>query len=405
MLGALIFEDGKGELGPLADLRPACAIRTGALTTLERLALVLKIDAQAEVRGVFAPAAIAALAAEHTGLPVNDLGVVPATRDGVLLVNGRCALPPEGLGQLGVGEALTDGTSGHVLAARLSIADAKAFLIRFELPPKVSVRASTERVLLARPWDVIRTRDDAINIDLQSMMGRPTQELPPGVIGINDELIRISPDALIYPSVVLDAEHGPIFIDDHATIRPGAVVVGPAYIGKASSVLERTLIKANTAIGPVCKVAGEVGGSIFQGFSNKGHDGHLGDSWVGEWANFGAGTTNSNLLNTYGEVIAQSEPNGPRQRTGLQFLGCIVADHVKLAILTRIMTGSVFGTGSMIADPNPPTVVGRFEWLTPDRRQPYRFEKFIEVARAVMSRRKITLSKECEARLRALAPA
>jgi hypothetical protein len=156
----------------------------------------------------------------------------------------------------------------------------------------------------------------------------------------------------------------------------------------------------------VCKVAGEVGGTIFQGLANKSHDGHLGDSWVGSWANLGAGTTNSNLLNTYDQVIAQHAPNATRTRTGLQFLGAIIGDHVKTAIMTRIMTGSVFGTGSMLAALTPPTTVGRFERVTDGagqvNRQPYRFEKFMEVARAAMARRKVTPSAAYTARLREL---
>jgi hypothetical protein len=150
-------------------------------------------------------------------------------------------------------------------------------------------------------------------------------------------------------------------------------------------------------------VAGEVGGTIFQGYANKAHDGHLGDSWIGEWANFGAGTTNSNLLNTYGEVIAQASNGDQRVRTGLKFLGCIVGDHVKFAILTRIMTGSVFGTGSMIAKADAPTCVGRFEWITEERRQPYRWEKFAEVAEAAMARRTVKMSAAYAKRLKGLA--
>ena len=96
-----------------------------------------------------------------------------------------------------------------------------------------------------------------------------------------------------------------IVIADHAVIRPGATIIGPAYIGEHATVLERALIKAHTAVGPWCKVSGEVGGSIFQAYSNKGHEGHLGDSYVGEWVNLGAATTNSNLLNTYSEVVAK----------------------------------------------------------------------------------------------------
>ena len=133
------------------------------------------------------------------------------------------------------------------------------------------------------------------------------------------------------------------------------------------------------------------------------HEGHLGDSWVGRWVNFGAGTTNSNLLNTYGEVTMRLEPEGQRFRTGRQFLGAIIGDHVKFAILTRIMTGSVIGTGAMIATTAPPpTLVRRFAWMTDEGERTFRLDKFLETARAVMERRKVQLSETYQSAVREL---
>jgi UDP-N-acetylglucosamine diphosphorylase/glucosamine-1-phosphate N-acetyltransferase len=204
--------------------------------------------------------------------------------------------------------------------------------------------------------------------------------------------------------VFLDATLGHIVIDDDAVVRPGAIICGPAYIGPHSHVLDRCLIKPNTVIGPHCKVAGEIGGTIFQGFANKAHDGHLGDSYIGEWANLGAGTTNSNLLNTYGEVIAKAfGPDGKpgsNERTGEQFLGAIIGDHGKFAICTRIMTGAIVGTGTMWAATAPVTgTVPRFSWVTDAGVKPFAMAKFIEVARAVMGRRKVAMSAAYIARL------
>jgi UDP-N-acetylglucosamine diphosphorylase/glucosamine-1-phosphate N-acetyltransferase len=396
---AIVFDDGES-LGPLTDLRPSFAVRTGALATLERLALILKIEAKAELKGVWAPDGLAAISREQFGIPVNDPKSLGKDAKGALLVNGRCAAAAIGLGSLEDGAAIVSGDS--VVAARLTIKDARAFLGSASLPKGVKRSEAKSAMLLEQPWDVIRFRDAAMEFDLEALATRKTQALPPGVVGIHEEQVHISPEALIYPGVVLDAEHGRIVIDDGATIRPGSVIVGPAYIGAGSTVIDRALIKGHTAIGPVCKVAGEVGGTILQGYANKAHDGHLGDSWVGEWANFGAGTTNSNLLNTYGEVIAQASNGDKRVRTGLKFLGCIVGDHVKFAILTRIMTGSVFGTGSMIAKADAPTCVGRFEWITEERRQRYRWEKFVEVAEAAMARRKMKMSASYAKRLKGL---
>ena len=142
---------------------------------------------------------------------------------------------------------------------------------------------------------------------------------------------------------------------------------------------------------------------MFLGWSNKSHDGHLGDSWVGEWANLGAATTNSNLLNTYGEVTMRLDPDGPRVRSGRQFLGCVVGDHVKTAIGTRITTGSVFGMGTMIARSSAaPTSTRRFAWLTDEGERSYRLEKFLDTARTVLARRDRELGPALEDRIRAL---
>jgi hypothetical protein len=168
-------------------------------------------------------------------------------------------------------------------------------------------------------------------------------------------------------------------------------------------IADHATLKANTILGPGCRVGGEVGGTVFQGFSNKSHDGHLGDSWVGSWVNLGAATVNSNLLNTYGEVVMRLEHDGPRLRSGRQFLGCVLGDHVKTAIGTRIMTGTAIGTGAMIATSTPPpSTVARFAWHTDDGVRRYRLEKFLDTARLVMARRDRSLGPAAEARLRAL---
>jgi UDP-N-acetylglucosamine diphosphorylase/glucosamine-1-phosphate N-acetyltransferase len=227
--------------------------------------------------------------------------------------------------------------------------------------------------------------------------------LPAGIAHFGDRGLHIAATARVYPTVVLDCEHGPVVIEEHAVVRPGAVICGPAYVGPHSTVLDCAVIRGNTAIGPHCKVAGEVSGTVFQGYANKAHDGFLGDSWVGEWVNLGAGTTNSNLLNTYSEIICRATPEGPNERTGETFLGAVVGDHVKTAICTRIMTGAILHTGSMFATTAPISgTVARFTWATDAGSRAYRFDKFLDVARAAMARRKVEPSAAYIERLRAL---
>jgi len=402
---AIVYDDANAKLGPLTDLRSAFEVRTGALTNIQRLMVVIAGVSERELAGVFVPEAIAALTRERATLPVND----PQTLEDsdLLLVNGRCVLPPDNIGDLAMHEAIVEPATGQVVAARTDGQAAKAILRDGKIPKSIRAREHDEACLLHWAWDVIRYRDGALDIDLAIMLQRDTQDLPEGVIAIGENDLCISPSAAVYPSVILDVENGPIVIDDDATIRPGVTIIGPAYIGSGTTILDRALIKAHTAIGPVCKIAGEVGGTIMQGYSNKAHDGHLGDSWLGEWVNLGAGTTNSNLLNTYAEVIATLPSGyagaGERQRTGLQFLGVILGDHVKTAICTRLMTGSVIGTGAMLATTAaPPTSVTPFSWLTDERTQSYRLNKFIEVMEAMMGRRKVKAGEAYRARLAAL---
>lgn len=417
MPSVIIYDDGAADLRPLTDLRAAFDIRTGALTTRERLTVLLEQVAECPVAALIAPADIAPLVAERSRYPVNpdDLRAVCAEASGddsVFVINGRAVLPPANLGELEVGQGFVE-EDGTLIGAHLSIDDALAFLADFKsLPADLETAAAPDRVLMRYPWDVIAMRDHALLIDLAMLLSGESQELPEGVVAIDgdeDPSIRIAPSAVIYPTVVLDASEGPIVIDDGATVRPQAIIRGPAYIGIQSTVLDRALIKPHTAIGPICKVAGEVGGTIFQGFANKAHEGHLGDSWIGEWANLGADTTNSNLLNTYDQVVMQTVPaseGGRKQRTGLQFLGCLMGDHTKTAINSTLMTGSCFSTGTMIATTAaPPAFTERFSWCTDAGIRSFRMNKFIEIAKTVMGRRGIEPSEDYIARLNTLAQA
>lgn len=389
MTEVVFFDDSKGLLAPLTDLRASFEIRTGAMTNLERLTRLLELEAVA----LAVPARLEAVVAERTGLPVNTRST--DADEPVLYINGRCAIPHEAIESLEPGQGAVEIGSGHLVAAVLLPSEFEAWFAG-DADAVAGVVELPAPALISRPWHAIAFRDRCLNLDLELLRGEPTKELPPAVLGIGDSPLTIAPTAVVYPGVTLDLEHGPIVIDEHAVIRPGATIIGPAYVGKHSTILERALIKPHTAIGPWCKVSGEIAGVIFQGYSNKGHEGFLGDSWVGEWVNLGAGTTNSNLLNTYGEVIAKS-PGGGNERTGLQFLGAAIGDHVKTAIGTRIMTGSILQTGGMFAQSAAVTGTSpRFAWSTDAGLKTFRIDKFMETARAMMARRNVKPSRAYE---------
>ncbi len=397
MRSAVFFDDARARLEPLTGLRPVFDVRLGPLSTLHRVTAALDL----RVVALFVPPELEALTGERHDLPINRL---PERADGpLLLVNGRCPMPPEQLASLRDGQALVEAASGDVVAALLA-PDAARALLGGDDAGEERVELE-ESVLLSRPWHFRAVRDQAVEFDLD-LLARDARrrDVPAGVTVLGDpSRVQIDPDAEVLPGAVLDAEGGRITIGAGAIVRPGAVIVGPCYVGPESRVVEHAVLRAHTCVGRCCRVGGEVAGVVFQGYANKVHEGFLGDSWVGEWVNLGAGTTNSNLLNTYAEVIARADPADPNERTGETFLGAMIGDHVKTAIGTRIMTGAVVHMGTMWAASRPVTgCVRSFAWATDDGERLYRLPKFLEVVQAVMARRNIEPTDAYIARIRAL---
>lgn len=436
----VMVEDGEGVLGPLDELRPASEIRIGAKTTRERWEAWLTSRGAAGARTIsLTRAKVAALAAERW--PETVWAANRGEASGVaLVVNARAVVPSEQAAGLAAGERLVEAGTGATVVAAVDGAELARALgagggsgdgdgVReavWGLAERGRIKGEVAApALMSRPWHARAMLEAALAMDLELLaarlpsvrvaLGLDRVTLVPGpepvVLGAAAEGAGVAggrgllmhPTARVMPGVILDNEAGVIALDEGAVVRPGATLVGPCWVGPHSTVLDKALIKANTAIGPWCKVAGEVGGTTFQGFANKAHDGHLGDSHVGEWANLGAGTTNSNLLNTYGEVIARATPESGLERTGRQFLGAIIGDHVKTAICTRMMTGCIIGTGTMWAASAAVTgTVAGFSWATDAGVRAFRFDKFMEVARAAMARRKLSPGAAYAARLEEL---
>jgi UDP-N-acetylglucosamine diphosphorylase / glucose-1-phosphate thymidylyltransferase / UDP-N-acetylgalactosamine diphosphorylase / glucosamine-1-phosphate N-acetyltransferase / galactosamine-1-phosphate N-acetyltransferase len=186
----------------------------------------------------------------------------------------------------------------------------------------------------------------------------------------------------------LDTSHGPIWIDDGATIRSFTRLAGPSYIGRRSVVLGGTV--AAVSIGPVCKVHGELAESVCLGYTNKQHDGHIGHAYLGRWVNLGAETTNSDLKNNYGAIRIWT-PQGEMD-TGEIKLGCLLGDHVKTGIGLLLNTGTVVGAGSnLFGAAMPPKYVPPFSWGSGDELTAFRSDKFLQVAERAMGRRGVEL--------------
>ncbi len=183
-----------------------------------------------------------------------------------------------------------------------------------------------------------------------------------------------------------------IYFDDGVEIEAGAVIDarhGPVYIGRGTIIRPLTYLKGPLSIGPLCRIGGEVGESIFHGYTNKQHYGFIGHAYVGEWVNLGAGTTNSDLKNNYGTVKVQID--GKLVDSQEQFVGCFIGDHAKTGIGALINTGTLIGVGANVMGGKPtPKIVPDFYW---DEKTKYRAEDFIKTAKLMMARRGIAIDQ------------
>jgi UDP-N-acetylglucosamine diphosphorylase/glucosamine-1-phosphate N-acetyltransferase len=220
-----------------------------------------------------------------------------------------------------------------------------------------------------------------------------------GVWIVAPERVWIAPTADLAPGVVLDARQGMIVLEEGVIVQPNAVLLGPCSVGAHSLLRAHTTVGSNTVIGEQCRIGGEVAQSVFHAYANKQHEGFVGHSYIGEWVNLGAGTTTSNLKNTYGTVRVLL-PSG-EQETGTQFLGTLCGDHTKTAIGTFLRTGAVLGvSANVLSGGMRARLVPSFAWGDVEHPQSYALAKALEVARRAMSRRGRSLLPEEEELLR-----
>jgi UDP-N-acetylglucosamine diphosphorylase/glucosamine-1-phosphate N-acetyltransferase len=247
-------------------------------------------------------------------------------------------------------------------------------------------------------WDLVGQLNDQLAEDIPVMGSALAGGVVENATVIGSHKVYLEMGASIEPFVVLDASAGPILIRRGASIASFTRIVGPCYIGE-NTIIVGDAIRA-CSIGDVCKVRGEISGSIMLGHSNKGHTGFVGSSYVGRWVNFGAGTTTSNLKNTYGSVQI-STSTGLRD-TGVQFLGSLVGDHAKTGIGTMLTTGCLVGAGANVYGASTsPKRIPAFAWGDCEPYDRYELDKFLEVAGRMMERRHVTLSERAKKQLTA----
>lgn len=244
-------------------------------------------------------------------------------------------------------------------------------------------------------WEFITENSKYIKQDFEDFFYDKDNffETEVGVTILNPYNVWLGEGVTLKPGVVLDATDGPIVIDEDAMVMSNAVIMGPVYIGKKSTIKAGAKIYEGTSIGPVCKIGGEIEETIIQAYSDKQHDGFLGHSYLGEWINLGADTNNSDLKNNYKNVKVYFYPTKKKIDSGSQFVGTIIGDHSKTGINCSINTGTVIGVGcNLFGKDLIKDFIPSFSWGEGSNLTNYKIEKFMETAEMVKKLRKLELS-------------
>ena len=293
----------------------------------------------------------------------------------------------EELSQLNPGERLV--VEGNTVAYRNSTIVEEGDLNKFR--PNESASASLK---ITYNWDIFSKNGAAIEADFKMLTkGRISQPIPKTVNVLGENKIFIEEGAQLN-FVTLNATNGPIYIAKNSEIMEGCHIRGPFSLGEGAVVKMGAKIYGPTTIGPFCKVGGEITNSVLFAQTNKGHDGYLGNSVLGEWCNLGADTNNSNLKNNYAEVRQWNYATERFDRTGLQFCGLMMGDHSKCGINTMFNTGTVVGVSANIFGSGfPRNFVPSFSWGGNGGYSTYTTSKAFEVAEQVYNRRNLEFSQ------------
>lgn len=248
-----------------------------------------------------------------------------------------------------------------------------------------------ELIILENRWDLYQLNGSVLKADFELLTsGRKSKALSTSNTVIGDASLIFLEEGASVEACILNTKEGPIYIGKNAEIMEGSVVRGPLALCESAGLKLATKVYGPTTLGPHCKVGGEVNNVIFQAYSNKGHDGFLGNSVIGEWCNLGADTNSSNLKNNYSHVSAYSYETQKIEKTDVQFMGLIMGDHSKCGINTMFNTATVVGVSANIYGADfPDKMIESFVWGGASGFVPFKLDKAIEVAKAMMARRKV----------------
>lgn len=258
------------------------------------------------------------------------------------------------------------------------------------------IQTAAESNIIQKSWNIFQFNASELRSDFQ-LITKGRGSLPisdPHTIIYGKENIFIEEGAIV-KAAVLNAENGPIYIGKNAEVQEGALIRGPFALCEGSVVNMGAKLRGDTTVGPHSKVGGEISNSVIFGYSNKGHEGFMGNSVIGEWCNLGADTNTSNLKNNYASVKIWDYTKGGFTNTGLQFCGLMMGDHAKCGINTMFNTGTVVGVGANVfGDGYPRNFIPSFSWGGAAGFSTFQVRKFEETATAVMKRRKLEYGDE-----------
>ncbi len=383
-----LFEDRWADLEPLSLTRPVFDLRCGMHTLGSKQ---MRYFALSPAGVLLRPHLEQLYRLQHPEMAVNDLGWL---RSGAtILVNGRWlppSAPPANLDRPCV--VLVDEEVAYAVVGPEQLRYCSLHTLEdcLETWKKVLPCRQAGGWLVNYPWDLVAQNGQQLEedaVDFVSQVASPGV----GIVGPADRL-HLEPTAQLEPQVVVDTRHGPVMIAAGAAVTAFSRLEGPCYIGPGTQVLGAK-IRAGTTLGPQCRIGGEVEASIVHGHSNKYHDGFLGHSYVGEWVNLGAGTSNSDLRNDYGPVKVTC--GGRLVATGQSKVGCFLGDHTKTGLGTLINTGTSVGAFCNLLPAGrfaPKYVPSFISWWQGSLQANTDLDQLLATARTVMHRRSCVLT-------------
>jgi UDP-N-acetylglucosamine diphosphorylase/glucosamine-1-phosphate N-acetyltransferase len=251
------------------------------------------------------------------------------------------------------------------------------------------IEIDVEFNMVTQRWHIFQMNGAEIRNDFDLITrGRTSKPINDPFTRVYGEENLFIEEGVYIKAAIINAENGPVYLGKDAHISEGAIIRGPFAMGEGAAVGVGGKFRGDTTLGPYCKVAGEVSNSVFYAYSNKSHEGYVGNTVIGEWCNIGADSNCSNLKNNYKPIKTWNYATQQLEQTDLQFCGLVMGDHTKCGINTMFNTATVAGVGANIFGAGfPDTFIPSFAWGGAEGFDTYRIDKMMETAELVMGRR------------------